>query len=118
MKKCCNCGRIFETPKTCWNCKHFIRPSGPEYYGWGDCKLFNRSIHSEDTCDDFKDKEDTCDDSTPKVEKEEKEIEKFCWICEHYQPKTLNNGYCKLDESKIIRCGAYNCDKNNLKNEN
>lgn len=39
------------------------------------------------------------------------EIEKFCWVCEHYQPKTLNNGYCKLDESKFIRCGAYICDK-------
>lgn len=43
---------------------------------------------------------------------EQFEEEKFCWICEHYQPKTLNNGYCKLDESKTIRCGAYICDKN------
>lgn len=68
MNKCCNCGRIFESTKTCWDCKHFIRPSGPEYWGYGDCKLYSRSVNSEDTCVDFKDKEDISDEITPKVE--------------------------------------------------
>ena len=58
MNKCCNCGRVFESTKTCWDCKHFIRPRGPEYWGWGDCKLSSRNAHSEDTCDNFEDKED------------------------------------------------------------
>lgn len=57
-------------------------------------------VHDDDVCEYFEN------------EKEEKEIEKFCLTCEHYQPKTLNNGYCSLDESKTIRCMAYICDKN------
>lgn len=52
------------------------------------------------------------------LKKEEKEIEKFCLSCEHYQPKSLNIGYCGLDKSKFIRCITDICDKNNLKNEN
>lgn len=74
MNKCCNCGRIFESTKTCWDCKHFIRPRNPEYYGWGDCKLSSRNAHSEDTCDDFKDKEDTNDDLASKIEKKDTQI--------------------------------------------
>lgn len=69
MNKCCNCGRIFESTETCWDCKHFIRPSGPEYWGYGECKLYSRSVNSEDTCVNFKDKEDTGDDLTFKIEK-------------------------------------------------
>lgn len=68
MYKCCNCGRIFESTKTCWDCKHFIRPSGPEYWGYGDCKLYGRSVNSEDACVDFKDKEDISDEITSKIE--------------------------------------------------
>ena len=45
------------------------------------------------------------------LKKEEKEIEKFCLCCENYQPKSLNIGYCGLDESKFIRCITDICDK-------
>ena len=74
MNKCCNCGRIFESTKTCWDCKHFIRPSGPEHWGYGECKLSCRNVHSEDTCDNFEDKEDTDDEITPKVEMKDTQI--------------------------------------------
>ena len=43
----------------CQDCKNFIRPSRPEYYGWGECKLIGRSVHSEGACVAFNDKEDT-----------------------------------------------------------
>lgn len=74
MNKCCNCGSIFESTKTCWNCKYFIRPRGSEYYGWGYCELSRSSIDSEDTCVNFKDKEDTDDEITPKFEKKDTQI--------------------------------------------
>ena len=74
MNKCCNCARILESIMSCRDCKNFIPPLGPEYYGWGHCKLFNRSVDSEGTCVVFKDKEDTCDDFTPKVEKKDTQI--------------------------------------------
>lgn len=56
-------------------------------------------VHDDDVCKFFEN------------EKEE-EIEKFCLTCEHYQPKTLNHGHCRLDESKTIRYSIDICDKN------
>ena len=48
-----------ESTMNCRDCKNFIPPIGPECYGWGDCKLIGRNVHSEGACVAFKDKEDT-----------------------------------------------------------
>ena len=74
MNKCCICRRILESTMNCRDCKNFIPPSGPEYYGWGECKLTGRSVQSEDACVAFKDKEDTNDDFASKCEKKDIQI--------------------------------------------
>lgn len=74
MNKCCICRRILESTMNCRDCKNFIRPSGPECYGWGDCKLIGRNVHSEGACVAFKDKEDTNDEFTSKCEKKDTQI--------------------------------------------
>lgn len=58
-----------------------------------------KTVSEDDVCNFFEN------------EKEE-EIEKFCLNCENYQPKTLNHGHCRLDESKTIRYSIDICDKN------
>ena len=74
MNKCCICRRILESTMNCRDCENFIPPSGPEYYGWGECKIIGRSVHSEGACVAFKDKEDTNDDFASKCEKKDTQI--------------------------------------------
>ena len=84
----------------CGRCKNFkVYPThGSLDLGYCTLKSNNEKIVNEDgLCEQF--------------EKEEKEIEKLCLSCVHYQPKSPNIGYCGLDENKTIRCITNICDK-------
>ena len=44
--------------KTCWNCKHFTHTGGHGSYDWGWCNNSRGNVDSDDTCDDFTEKEE------------------------------------------------------------
>ena len=54
--------------KTCWNCKHFTHTGGHGSSDWGWCNNSRGNVDSEDTCDDFTEKEDVKKATPVKVE--------------------------------------------------
>lgn len=105
-----------EPNKCCGVCKYFSETPMHGSLVMGDCLKKENMVWCSPTRYHGRHKgykTVSYDDVCKHFEKEKEEIEKFCWICENYQPKTLNNGHCRLDENKTIRCGMNICDKNN-----
>lgn len=103
--------------RNCFLCKHFSKFPSHGSTVMGECRKKENMVWCSPTRYDGRRKEYKIvsdDDVCKFFEKEkEEEIEKFCWFCENYQPRTLNHGHCKLDESKTVRYSMNICDKNN-----
>lgn len=63
---------------TCWNCKHFKRTGGRESSAWGWCNNSRGNVGTEDTCDDFSEKDDMKKATPVKIEivKKKNEVDK------------------------------------------
>ena len=105
--------------RNCFLCKYFSEFPCHGSTVIGDCLKKENMVWCSPTRYNGKRKEyktvsedDVCKFFENEKEIKTQEIEKICWSCEHYVAKTINCGYCGLDETKIIKCITDICNKN------